>query len=756
MSERKKLGEILHETTGLSPGSLAQALSQQAEDPKRQLGELLVELGAVNEEDIAAALAEQLELIYVDPTVVEVDPSIAWKMNRNVAERMQCIPIRKELDGTVLVAMAHPEDHETRRDLEFAIRGRVSTAVASPTRIQQAITRHFSVESVANRLLSGVKPELRTLTVTPNYLELDAGKIQSHIERGGSNAFVDLVDFLLINAIERGASDIHLEPQKDGVRIRLRIDGLLREALTLPQWALSQTVGRIKVIGNMDVAEKRKPQDGKATAGMGGREIELRIATLPSQYGESVTIRVLDPKMIRTSLSDLGWPRDTLKSWYRLLSQPRGMLLVVGPTGSGKSTTLYASIHRLNSGSTSTVTIEDPIEYTLPGITQVQVNTKAGITFAASVKAMLRQDPNVIVIGEIRDPETAAAAIDAAQTGHLVLSTLHTSNAVAAVTRLLDLDVPGYLLGGALAGVVAQRLVRKVCSDCSIPANPVQEDWERIGLPPIDLGPDARRAGPGCPTCQYMGYEGRIGVFELLPFSSEMGQLVQSGADEHQLWARAREDGMRTVYEDAIHKVREGKTTLEELARVVPVGDYPRAVMAGTIRALKSTGQASPVTPAEPDPTELPTPPKPERVVAANPAPPKGGPALKIGRPVALIVDDADEILELVGLTLEDDYDIRTASDGVEAMASVAQQRPDLIVLDVMMPRKTGYEVCNELKDDPETSGIPILMLSARGETAHVKKGFYAGADDYLPKPFDPEELLLRSRALLRRSGWSL
>ena len=752
-------------------------------------------IGAVSEEDVAEALAEQLTLNYIDPTEIKIDPACVWKVNRNIAERRLVLPIRSESNGTV-VAMADPQDHEAIRELEFSLKGRIIPVVASPQRIRRAILRHYSVEAVASRLLKGVKPEMRDLTVAPTFLELDAGKIQSHLEKGDSKVYVDLVDFLLINAIERGASDIHLEPQVDGVRVRYRVDGLLRETVSLPSWVQSSLIGRIKVLAHMDVAEKRRPQDGKVTAQLGGRPIDLRVGTLPSQYGENVVIRILDPEMITTNLADLGWPTHALTKWYRQLSTPRGMLLVVGPTGSGKSTTLYASIHRLNSENTSIVTIEDPIEYTLAGLTQVQVNEKAGITFASSVKAMLRQDPNVVVIGEIRDPETAAAAVDAAGTGHLVLSTLHTSNSVAAITRLLDLKVAPYLLADAMTAVVSQRLLRRVCPDCSVKTTPTPEEWQRLGLPEIPMGAGARFAGPGCPTCQYMGYSGRFGCFELMPFTRELGAKVQAGSSEAELWNQAIDDGLRTLLEDAILKVREGWTTLEEVARVVPTSDYPKSVLQHVVQNLHGAWEpsgvfeessmddtifddveivavAKPSAPAEeapasnedsaeaaetaaapqedeptvPDPTDAPEPPALKDIVIPEPV-------KKTGRPTVLIVDDAEEILQLVGLTLEDDYDIRTASDGVEAVEAISAQAPDLVVLDVMMPRKTGYEVCTWLKSKDELRELPVLMLSARGETAHVKKGFYAGADDYLPKPFDPEELLLRVKALLRRSGW--
>jgi type IV pilus assembly protein PilB len=765
MIGHRRIGEILVEQ-GLIEAKLREALQIQQLMPGTPLGVALVRIGAVSEDDVAAALAMQLGLRKVDLGSVRVEPRVVWLLDRNTAERRSALAYQRRPDGTVLVACTDPRDERGLRELEGRLGRKIELGICTPAQLRLAIERHYGLESVAERMLRGVDPELRKMTVTPTCLELDAKAIQEHLRAGKAHLYVELVNLLLINAIERRASDIHIEPQHDGIRVRLRIDGVLREVLHLPDWTQTSLVGRFKVLAQMDVAERRRPQDGKASVRLGVKNLDLRVATLPSQYGESLVVRVLDPDILNQDFGDLGWSPDLLRTWYRLLTAPRGTLLVVGPTGSGKSTTLYASIQRLNTEGTSIVTVEDPIEYTLPGITQVQVNEKAGVTFAKSIRALLRQDPNVVVIGEIRDEETARAALQAATTGHLVLTTLHTDNAVAALTRLLDLDVPRYLLGSALTGIVSQRLVRRVCPECAIPDRISPEDWMRLGLPAADLGEKAVRVGPGCPRCQYIGYDGRIGVFEMLSFGRDISRLVQDGGTETELWDAAVQEGLKTLLQDGIEKVIAGVTTLEELARVVSPADYPQAALRS---ALANLGLQAAPTPVEPEtiqeieeieeisqsaleelgPEAL------EPIDAPAPAPSSPPrPAPRRARPLVLVVDDAQEILQLVSMALEDDYDIHTAEDGLEAMAAVDRLRPDLMVLDVMMPRMSGYEVCQALSEKPETREIPILMLSARGEKAHVKKGFYAGADDYLPKPFDPEELLLRTRALLRRSGW--
>ncbi|MCB9794059.1 MAG: type II/IV secretion system protein [Alphaproteobacteria bacterium] len=728
----------------------------------------------------AATLAERLGLEWIDPQDEWVDPEMLRRVSRHFAERHRILPLHENAQGEYVIAMADPTDTALIRELEVTLRHRLRPVVADEDAIAKAIFRHYDLAPVANDLLRGVRPRARGLQ-GPQALALDNRAVQARLTPGGQKPYVELYNFLLVNAIERRASDIHLEPEADRLRIRFRIDGLLREALELPPWAAPPLSSRIKVVGQMDVADSRRPQDGKASATLGTRRIDLRISTMPSQHGEKVVIRLLDPSMTRTDLGRLGWQSDSLRAYYHLVSQPQGLVLTVGPTGSGKSTTLYSTIHRLNSENTSIVTIEDPIEYEVAGVTQVQVNQKAGVTFASAIRAVLRQDPNVLVIGEIRDAETAKAAAQAANTGHLVLSTLHTIDTISAVQRLLDLQVQPYMLSSTLSGIVAQRLVRRVCPHCSVLASTDKEEWERLRLPVIELGDKVRRAGPGCPACQFVGYRGRLGIFELVSATRDLRELMAEGADLPELWKQARADGMITLFEDALLKVSLGLTTLDEVSRVVPVDrridPYKLRGLGPEAGAVEPPPQGTPpprpavVTSAPPEVLPAPPPapaetPRPEPPIQAPSEAPVTAPAARLtplepepeptdpgGPPEVLIVDDAEEILMMVEMALEDDYRVRKARDGVEALEAIEARAPDLVVLDVMMPRMTGYEVCQRLKESQDTAGLPVIMLSARGETAHIKQGFYAGADDYLPKPFDPEVLLLRIRALLRRSG---
>lgn len=684
-----------------------------------------------NEQQLAEALAGETGLVCVDPDDEWVDPELIRRLPRSFAERHKVLPLHRNRAGEVVVAMADPRDPELLRELESSFGLRIRPAVAPPSVIAQAIYRHYDLAPMARELLRGARPATEARVSVS--LELDPSVVASRLRGGGTQPYVELYNYLLVNAIERRASDIHVEPEAERLRIRLRIDGLLREALELPTWAAPPLASRIKGLAAMDIADTRRPQDGKTSVKLGTRPIDLRVATMPGKYGEKLVVRLLDPAMTRTDLGRLGWATESLSAFYRMVSRPQGLVLVVGPTGSGKSTTLYATIQRLNSENTAIVTIEDPIEYEVAGVTQVQVNPKADVTFATAIRAALRQDPNVMVIGEVRDEETAKACVNAANTGHLVLSTLHTVNALGAIQRMIDLDVPPFMLGATLSGVVAQRLLRRVCPHCSIVESPSAEDWRRLGLPALSLGDKVRRVGPGCPSCQYAGYRGRVGVFELVTVTDAMRALLLDGFESQELFDRARADGMVTLFEDALEKVRQGVTTLEELARAVPI----------ETRALSAERFAT----VEPDTEDAPAVPTAQAPAAESPIS-EPGPA-----PEILIVDDAEEILSMVEMALSDDYRVRKARDGVQALAEIRVAKPDLVVLDVMMPRLSGYEVCAQLKADPNTESLPVLMLSARGETAHIKQGLRAGADDYLPKPFDPEELLLRIRALLRRAG---
>ena len=796
---RRKIGDILLDNGTISTSQLQDALDRQTQVKHRRLGELFVDMGHCSDEAVARALAEQFSMDYVDPIDMDIDRHLIFLLPRAQAEKVAVLPLRKDEGGRILVAMADPLDLAALNDLQFQLKGAIQPMVASPSRLQLAIDRFYGLETQAQRVLQAALPKPDMVEASrSDHIALDGEEIERRLRQGGESPYVDLVSIMLLHAIEKDASDIHCEPQFDGMRVRLRIDGMLQEILRLPPWSVGSLVSRVKVICNLDVASRRKPQDGKTSVSIAGRRIDLRVSVVPSQFGENVVIRILDPQMLQADLSKLGWAVEQLGAYYHMVAHPRGMVLCVGPTGSGKTTTLYSTINRLRSESTSIVTLEDPIEYTVDGIVQFEVEDRKGMRFQDLIPALLRQDPNAIIIGEIRDEETARAAIQATTTGHLVLSTLHTAQTTSTIIRMLELGITPHLLGDCLSGVVAQRLVRRVCQKCSVVAPPEIEDWDRIGVPPRDLEGFTRRVGAGCPACLYTGYRGRIGVFEVLPITDQIRSLIQARASEQTLWSQARAEGLLTLFDAALEKVADGLTTLEEVARVIPVDPWlhqdelsrrraatkkalsappPAKVAAlsyeaieivdGAEQASAEAGDAAAAEalvgrPVGEEPEPVPT---DDSEPAGQEQPEQGAEPDAAGAQEAeaeaeaapekarvLVVDDAEEILQLVKITLEEDYEIDLARDGVEALEKIEAQRPALVVLDVMMPRMGGYEVCEELRSSKETATLPVIILSARGEKAHVKQGLKAGADDYLPKPFDPEELELRVRSLIRRS----
>ncbi len=732
----QRFGEILVRDGLLGAEALLLALeAQKGELPKkRRLGQILREQGVIADQAIAQVLSQQYGFPLVDPLTATVDPTLLARLEDRTALRLLALPLQAVADQVVRVAMADPLNITTRRDLEFALGAAVEIAVAPEDRLREAIEKHYTLDRQLASYLAAIPADSGARSALTGILEVDRGASEDRLREGGGRPYVDLVNLLLADASEQRASDIHIEPQEGGVRVRYRVDGVLREVLRLPRWVEAGILSRVKIIASLDIAEKRKAQDGRVRVNISGSPLDLRVSVVPSQFGETAVLRLLDPRIVEADLSALGFQSYAFQTYYRLISRPQGLVLITGPTGSGKSTTLYATINRLRSEQTSICTIEDPIEFTIDGLTQMAVDEKRGMTFAHCIRAMLRQDPNVLIIGEVRDKETAHAACQAALTGHLVLATLHTNDTVSAIGRMRDLEVPSYLLGATLTGIVAQRLVRRLCPTCRLPAQPRDLDWNRLSIPPQEFTGTPHRVGPGCSPCRHVGYKGRVGVYEILNIDETLRDLVYQGADEGRLRDAARETGARTLLEDGLLKMWEGVTSVEELARVLPGG--------GWVSAPAPTPPAS----IEPDSDDLPE----ISTVELLPSEP---------RPVAedadliLVVDDAAEIRELVKFTLQSSgYRVITANDGLEALEAVKRHTVSLVVLDVMMPGMTGFEVCQHLKQDLTTAFLPVLILSARGDQAHIKSGFRAGADDYLPKPFDPEELELRVAALLRRA----
>jgi len=559
--QRKRISDILMEAGLITQHQLDHALMLQKSKHKR-IGKILVELGYVTEIQIAEALAKQLGLPFVDCTKHRLTPELRNLIPWEMVQKKLVLPL--ELDGRSLtLAMADPLDYETIGEITFITDLNIKHAVACETNLTEAIEKNFGAEENVWDLLKDM-PKFEEVEFKKDSPEEEIS-VQSLYKSSEAPAIVKLVTMIIVDAIQSRASDIHIEPREKYVLVRYRVDGELRDILRVPKNVQSPVTSRIKIISNMDITNRRLPQDGNSYMKLGEKEVDLRISTLPSIYGEKVVMRLLNRNTGLIPVTHLGIPEGILNQLIEIFSQPQGMLLVTGPTGGGKTTTLYAWLNQLRSETENIITVENPVEYKFEGVTQVSVNDTVGYTFATALRSILRQDPDIIMVGEIRDLETAEIAIRAALTGHLVLSTLHTNDTVSTVTRLVDIGIPNFLVSSSVSGVLAQRLVRRICPKCKVevepPNNRIYKD-----LPPIEH----YYQGKGCSHCYYTGYYGQVGVFEFLKINTHIRRLIAKTAYEDDLWDAARETGMKTLFEDAWDKVREGITTIEEVMAKIP------------------------------------------------------------------------------------------------------------------------------------------------------------------------------------------
>jgi type IV pilus assembly protein PilB len=581
---RKRLGDLLQESGRVSHRDIESAIEQQR-GTSILLGELLLQRGLVSKDELIAALQEITRAKYVDCGTAPVSPDAIRLISRSVAARCSALPL--SVDGKrLVVVMTEPQNLATIDELRFFSSMEISPRLGFAAEIAAAIEKHYGQ---AKPEPVGVKEEsLLQIDQDDSSMIEFVGTETIGSEKEAISEFyaaranqstpaVRLFSALVAAATDKKASDIHIDPQASTTVVRLRVDGILRDLITVPLQMQESLVSRIKILASMDIAERRAPQDGRIMVRVGQNKIDLRVATLPIHYGEKVVIRLLDPRSAQISLSDLGLSARQLNIVTEALANPQSMFLVTGPTGSGKTTTLYAALNLIRSRTVNVITVEDPIEYMIEGINQVQVHTKAGRTFASCLRSILRQDPNVIMVGEIRDSETAEIALTAAQTGHMVLSTLHTNDSIAAITRLIDLNVSPALVAGSMTAVVAQRLVRRLC-DCrdEVPMSPqFAARLSAAGLTGIE---SMMQIPVGCPKCDETGYKGRVGVYELLIFNDQIRSLIRSNAPPIEIRNAMRCTGIKSFQEEALEKVRAGLTSLEEIFRVIPFNpDAPAA-----------------------------------------------------------------------------------------------------------------------------------------------------------------------------------
>jgi type IV pilus assembly protein PilB len=565
---RKKIGEVLIEVGLIKQEQLEQALVLQKGGNKR-LGKVLIELGYIEETQIADALSRQFSIPLVDCGKYNVSKELLALVPKDVAEKKIIFPIER-IDNKLTVVMANPLDWASIDELSFRTGMKILVAVAPETSIVDAIERHYLGDKADSWDLIKDLPnyeDAEFVRKAPEEDEKDEN-IQSLYNLSEAPPIVKLVTMVLVDAVKSRASDIHIEPHEKHVQVRYRVDGNLRNVLKYPKHIQESVISRIKIIANLDITNRRSPQDGRSTLRYEKRAIDLRISSLPSVYGENIVIRLLDQSTGLVSLGKLGIPEKILTPLLKLASQPQGMILVTGPTGSGKSTTLYALIKQLMTETESIFTIEDPVEYKLQGLTQVGVNEAVGLTFSGALRSILRQDPDIIMVGEIRDRETADIAIRSALTGHLVLSTIHTNDTISTITRLLDIGLDAYLVSSAVTGVLAQRLVRRICPECKIECD---QSFAMSGysLPHLDKS----YKGSGCSYCQYTGYRGQVGVYEFVMMDTKLKRLIPRLVPEEELWDAAQSSGTVTLFEDAWAKVRDGITTVEEVLAKIPYRD---------------------------------------------------------------------------------------------------------------------------------------------------------------------------------------
>jgi type IV pilus assembly protein PilB len=561
----RKLGRVLTKLGKTTRERVHEALEVQ-KTRKLRLGELLVELGYCSVTDVAEGLAGQAGMHYVDLKGFDIPESFRDVVPSENIRAYGVVPIEYNPTSKRLkVAMKSPDNFRAVDDLRMLMGFNVDAVVADAGLIDALIKKHYSKQESVGDVISNIKIDEKFTKAgggTGQSIDLDAV-----MEAASDNQVVKLLNLVLMQAIKDRASDIHFEPFENEFKMRYRIDGVLYEMVPPPKQLGPAIISRIKVLGNLDIAERRLPQDGRIELTLGGNPVDLRIAILPTIYGESCVMRVLDRSNVELSLDRIGLRQDDYETFLRLINKPNGIVTVTGPTGSGKTTTLYAALAQLNDIETKILTVEDPVEYDIDGLCQCQVNEEAGLTFGKALRSFLRQDPDVILVGEIRDLETASIAVQASLTGHLVLSTLHTNDAPSSVIRLVDLGLEPFLLTATIEGVVAQRLVRTVCKKCKEPYTPKEEELMELNMTPDMVRGKSFSRGRGCENCNNSGYRGRMALFEIMTMDDEMRDLIMKQANTAILRAHARKRGMRSLRECGMLGIYEGQTTIDEVVR---------------------------------------------------------------------------------------------------------------------------------------------------------------------------------------------
>jgi type IV pilus assembly protein PilB len=561
---RKLLGKILEEMKVATPVQIKAALKKQMQESGKKLGEILVEMGVANATQITEALARQYDYPFVDLTTIKLNPEVTKLVPRGVCEEHSIFPV-KSSGKSITIAISDPLDLFTLDNLKFILNNEVECVLAPKEAILGAVERYYG-----NKAKSAISDAIEQATVTQTEIKVRGSDME--VEEGVQDddaPVIKFVQLMIAGALKSRASDIHVEPMEDRLRIRYRIDGVCQEVQAPPKRLQGAVLSRIKIMADIDIAEKRKPQDGRIKTNVDGRELDIRVSALPATHGESIVMRLLDKEKGLIGLEEMGFHSSDYKRFKTLIKRPNGIILVTGPTGSGKTTTLYAALKELNRPDVKIITAENPVEYNLAGINQAQVKAHIGMTFQRILRAMLRQAPNIILVGEIRDTETAEIAIQAALTGHLVFSTLHTNDAPGALTRLIDMGVKPFLVASSIQAAMGQRLIRMLCPDCKeLDKEPEPSVLTGLNIRPEDLRGRKIYRAVGCDKCRNTGYKGRKGIYELMEMNSVMREMVFRKEPVLKIKEQARLSGMVTLLEDGVRKIFDGLTSLEEVLTI--------------------------------------------------------------------------------------------------------------------------------------------------------------------------------------------
>ncbi len=711
---RRRLGEVLVTGGVLTEEQLGDALRAQKEyagGRRRRLGEVITALGLADEVQIARALSDQLGLPFVDLGSLPIADETLAVLPRNVAVRHVAVPITLAHD-VLTVALADPTNVLALDDIRLATKlSSVRTAVATASDLQEAVNRYYGGAGASG----GVADTFGALQDVDLEATEDKDEDLEQVGDVDDAPVVRLVNAIMGEALHSRASDIHIEPQERDVHVRFRIDGLLREITIVPKPIQGPLISRIKILSGMDISERRKPQDGRGRIRLERLEADTRVSSMPTMHGETVVIRLLRKEAEKAkTIAEIGLADHDREGFERALSEPQGLVLITGPTGSGKTSSLYAGLATVIRPDINVVTLEDPVEYQMAGVNQVQINERVGLTFASGLRTILRQDPDIVMVGEIRDPETASISMQASMTGHLVLSTLHTNDAPAAVSRLIDMGVEPFLITSSLTLVVGQRLARVPCEKCSEPVEAAPRTLELLGLEPEEVEHAELRMGPGCGFCSQTGYKGRLGLFEVVRVTRTMRELIVARASESAMREEAVAGGMRSMRSDGLAKALAGRTTLEEVLRVTPP-DPNRAKRAG------------------------------QRQAATAPT----APAVKVP-PKVLVLDDDRSVAEVAAAMLVDGYEVLAASEVAEGLRMVEGERPDVVVVNLDLPGVDAVELLTTLRAG--AGGEPAVLVAADPEDRHARdRAMAAGAAGFVAKPFVEAELRAEVAAALER-----